>query len=55
MRVTIARILIVAGILVLPRSVRKMVRDILLYHVPGALTDAEKADVRAAKAGLDAA
>jgi hypothetical protein len=50
MRVFISRVLITAGIMILPSEVRKLVRGVLLYHVPGALTESEKAEVREAKA-----
>lgn len=50
MRMFLGKALIKIGVAILPCDVRKMVRDILLYHVPGALTETEKAEVRAAKA-----
>lgn len=50
MRVFIGSLLIRAGFAIIPRDVRLLVRNIIMYHVPGALTEAEKADVRAAKA-----
>lgn len=49
-RAYIARIFITIGIMILPADVRSMMRGILLYHVPGVLSEAEKAEVRAAKA-----
>lgn len=50
MRVFIATLLIKAGFALLPVDLRKLVRALLLYHVPGALTEDEKAEVRKAKA-----
>lgn len=50
MRVLIGSLLIRAGMAIIPRDTRELVRGIMLYHVPGALTEAEKAEVRAAKA-----
>lgn len=49
MRTLLGGLLIKAGMAILPKDVRKMVRDILLYHVPGGITGKEKADVAAAK------
>lgn len=42
--------MIKVGMAVLPPEVRKLVRGVLMYHVPGAMTEAEKAEIRAAKA-----
>ncbi len=53
MRVWIGTILIRAGMAMLPADTRKLFQDILLYHVPGALTEAEKAHVRAQKLSAD--
>jgi hypothetical protein len=50
MRFLIGKMLIKAGIAVLPCGVRETVRGLLLYHVPGALTEAEKEKVRAVAA-----
>jgi hypothetical protein len=50
MRVFIARVFITLGMMLLPADVRKMVRGLMLFHVPGALTEHEKADVVSAKA-----
>jgi hypothetical protein len=49
MRVFIGSILIRLGMWVLPVNVRQQVRSILLFHVPGALSDQEKSDLIAAK------
>lgn len=38
------------GMAVVPTGTREMARNIMLYHVPGMLTENEKAQVRAAKA-----
>ena len=46
----IGTFLIRIGVKILPKDVHDMVRGMLLYHVPGALTEFEKGDVRAAKA-----
>jgi hypothetical protein len=35
---------------ILQPETRKLVRGIIMYNVPGALTEAEKAEVRARKA-----
>ncbi len=45
----IGSLLIRAGMAIVPADVRAMLRGILLYHVPGMLTEQEKADIRAAK------
>lgn len=37
------------GFALMGEDTRKMFRNIVMYHVPGALTEDEKADVRAAK------
>ena len=52
MRLIIGTKLIELGMAILPPNTRKLVRDLIMYHVPGALTEAEKAVVRAAKSGL---
>ena len=46
----IAMLFIKTGMAILPPATRKMVRDLLMYNVPGALTEQERADVRRAKA-----
>lgn len=53
MRFRIARLLIKAGVALLPHDVRDMVRGIVMYHVPGALTEDEKATIRAAKTAFN--
>lgn len=50
MRVFIGCLLIRLGMAIIPSGVRDMVRGIIMYHVPGALTEEEKAEIRAAKA-----
>lgn len=50
MRHWLAMRFIKIGFAILEPGTRKMFRDILMYNVPGALTEAEKADVRVAKA-----
>lgn len=50
MRLWIGKLLLKAGMAVIPADVREMVIKIVMYHVPGALTEDEKAEVRAAKA-----
>jgi hypothetical protein len=45
MRVFFGCLLLRAGMALLPKDVRQMVRRVLMYHVPGGLTEAEKADV----------
>jgi hypothetical protein len=49
MRDFIGTLLIKAGMAVLPAETKELVRGILLYHVPGMLSENEKADIRAAK------
>lgn len=49
MRHFIGTLLIRAGFAIIPKETRYLVRGILLYHVPGALTETEKAEIRAAK------
>lgn len=48
-RTFIGSSLIKLGMSILPSDVRKLVRNIVMFHVPGALTDSEKAEVIAAK------
>jgi len=48
-RAKIGCLLIAWGMRIMPDNVRHMVRGILMYHVPGALTEDEKREVRAAK------
>jgi hypothetical protein len=50
LRLVVGTVLIKAGFALIPAEVKDMVRGMILYHVPGAMTEAEKADVRAAKA-----
>jgi hypothetical protein len=45
LRTMIATLLIKAGMAILPKDVYEVVRWILLYHVPGALTESEKVAV----------
>ncbi len=49
MRVLVARGFISLGMWLLPSDVRKLVRGMMMFHVPGALTDEEKDEVIAAK------
>lgn len=49
MRYVIGKFLIIAGLRIMPKDVSRMVRMLLLYNVPGALTETEKAEVRRAK------
>lgn len=49
-RVFLGTLLIKSGMAIIPRDVRDLVRGVLMYHVPGALTESEKARVRAARA-----
>lgn len=49
MRVLIARGFIAFGMMLLPADVRKLVRGMMLFHVPGALTDAERTEVVSAR------
>lgn len=49
MRNFLGWLLIKAGMAALRPETREMVRKIIMYHVPGALTDVEKSEVRAAK------
>lgn len=49
MRVWIGTMLIKAGMAIIPRDVRDLVRGLLAYHIPGALTEDEKEQVRVAK------
>jgi hypothetical protein len=44
-RIWLGCTLITRGMSILPSAVRKRVRDVLMYHVPGALTDDEKRSV----------
>lgn len=37
------------GFALVGKDTRRMFRNIVMYHVPGALTEDEKAEVRAAK------
>ena len=46
MRVFIAAMLIKLAMAILPKEVRNTVRGLLMYHVPGALTEDEKSKVR---------
>lgn len=49
MRTFVGTMLIKAGMAILPPEVRKMVRKVLMYHVPGALSEDEKREIRIAK------
>lgn len=48
MRVLLGSLLIRAGMAILPKEVRRLVCNVLLYHVPGGISEAEKAEVRRA-------
>lgn len=48
-RVLIGCGLIKLGMAILPAQTRKMFRNVIMFHVPGALTEEEKDDVREAK------
>jgi hypothetical protein len=48
-RVAVAKALIHIAMAILPSNTRRLVRNILLYHVPGALTEDEKREVVEAK------
>lgn len=48
MRFMLAKLLIRTGVALLSPEVRKLVRGVLMYHVPGGLTEDEKAEVRTA-------
>ena len=47
-RCYIGKRLISLGVAILPSEVRRLVRGILMYHVPNALSESEKAYVREA-------
>ena len=49
MRVLIACGFISFGMWLLPADVRRVARNMMMFHVPGALTDEEKDEVIAAK------
>lgn len=49
-RYRIGKAMVIVGLKVMPAGTRTMLRMILLYHVPGALTEEEKCAVRASKA-----
>lgn len=49
MRVFLGCLLIRFGMAIVPAAERQLARKIMLYHVPGVLSDDEKADVREAK------
>jgi hypothetical protein len=46
----IGKFFILLGMAIVPAEVRRMFVKMVMYHVPGGLTEAEKAEVRAAKA-----
>lgn len=55
MRFWIGRRLVMLGMAILPSDVRSMMIKMIMYHVPGGLTEAERAEVREAKvAWIDA-
>ena len=41
------------GMAIVPKEARDFARGVIMYHVPGALTEAEKADIRAKMATAD--
>lgn len=49
MRLWIAKWLLRGGMALLPKGVRDMTRDLLVYHVPGALSEERKAEIRTSK------
>lgn len=52
MRLLIAKLLLKLGMALLPKDVRDMVRDLLMYHVPGAVSEERKAEIRASKMAI---
>ena len=50
MRLWVGCMLLKLGMAILPTDSREMAKKIMLYHVPGALSETEKAEVRTAKA-----
>ena len=50
MRVLIGSLLIKAGMAIIPSETRRIVRNLLMFHVPGALSEEEKREVIDAKA-----
>jgi hypothetical protein len=48
-RTFVGCLLIKAGMAMVPADVREFVRGIIMYHVPGAMSETEKAEIRAAK------
>ena len=49
MRMWLGTTLIKLGFAIIPADVREMARGIMMYHVPGALSEEQKAEIRAAK------
>jgi hypothetical protein len=52
-RVFVARMFITFGMWLLPAGVRKMVRGMMVFHVPEGLTDDERLEVIRAKDAWD--
>ena len=48
MRLFFAQWFLRLGMALLPRDVRELVREVLMFHTPGALTEGQKAAIRAA-------
>jgi hypothetical protein len=47
-RLKLGRLFLLAGMKIVPANAARLARFMLLYYVPGALTDAEKAEVEEA-------
>lgn len=48
LRVFLGSLLIRTGMAIVPAEARDLARGMIMYHVPGALTEAEKAKIRSA-------
>jgi len=52
LRCLVGRMLISTGMAIIPSDVKEAMRGMMMYHVPGALTENEKASVRRGVSGL---
>ena len=53
MRLALARLFLKTGMALLPRETRDLVRDLLMFHVPGAVPEERKREIVRMKAATD--
>lgn len=49
MKVWLGKLLIRLGMAILPKDIRQMAIDLIMYHAPNALSEERRAEIRAAR------